>query len=231
MTQRMGDAPIRRVRSAGSPGWCDASGSASRWSPRARARARRWRSTGHCGVLRVRAGVRDGRHAGACTCGSADVAVEGGRELRIRVESPEMCATCGCGGTGVRVTGYRCARPRARPRARPLTTAGRRTGRRSQRKGPRSPPPPAAARSPGQVLAVSLMSSPGSGRRPAGADAPRRRRRAGVTVVEGDQETLLDAERISVTGARVVQVNTGAAATRRDHAGPRDGRSRRRGAR
>ena len=32
----------------------------------------------------------------------------------------------------------------------------------------------------------------------------------GMSVVEGDQETLLDAERIGATGARVVQVNTGA---------------------
>jgi len=31
-----------------------------------------------------------------------------------------------------------------------------------------------------------------------------------MSVVEGDQETLLDAQRIGVTGARVVQVNTGA---------------------
>jgi hydrogenase nickel incorporation protein HypB len=31
-----------------------------------------------------------------------------------------------------------------------------------------------------------------------------------MSVVEGDQETLLDAERIGATGARVVQVNTGA---------------------
>jgi hydrogenase nickel incorporation protein HypB len=31
-----------------------------------------------------------------------------------------------------------------------------------------------------------------------------------VTVIEGDQETLLDAERIRAAGARAVQVNTGA---------------------
>ncbi|MDT7553910.1 MAG: hydrogenase nickel incorporation protein HypB, partial [Pseudonocardiales bacterium] len=31
-----------------------------------------------------------------------------------------------------------------------------------------------------------------------------------MSVVEGDQETLLDAERIGATGAKVVQVNTGA---------------------
>ena len=61
------------------------------------------------------------------------------------------------------------------------------------------------------VLAVNLMSSPGSGKTTllvrtlvdVGAEL-------GMSVVEGDQETLLDAERIGATGARVVQVNTGA---------------------
>jgi len=61
------------------------------------------------------------------------------------------------------------------------------------------------------VLAVNLMSSPGSGKttllertiRELGAQVP-------MSVVEGDQETMFDAERIRATGARVVQVNTGA---------------------
>jgi hydrogenase nickel incorporation protein HypB len=61
------------------------------------------------------------------------------------------------------------------------------------------------------VHAVNLMSSPGSGKTTllvrtltdVGAELR-------MSVVEGDQETLLDAERIGATGARVVQVNTGA---------------------
>jgi hydrogenase nickel incorporation protein HypB len=60
------------------------------------------------------------------------------------------------------------------------------------------------------VLAVNLMSSPGSGKttllertvRDLGGEFR-------LSVVEGDQETLLDAERIRATGAGVVQVNTG----------------------
>ena len=65
------------------------------------------------------------------------------------------------------------------------------------------------------VVAVNLMSSPGSGKttllertvrelsaRQCGAE-----RR--IAVVEGDQETLLDAERIRATGCPVVQINTG----------------------
>jgi hydrogenase nickel incorporation protein HypB len=61
------------------------------------------------------------------------------------------------------------------------------------------------------VVAVNLMSSPGSGKttllertiRELGTAVP-------LSVVEGDQETLFDAERIRATGCRVVQVNTGA---------------------
>ncbi|MFC3890834.1 hydrogenase nickel incorporation protein HypB [Lentzea rhizosphaerae] len=61
------------------------------------------------------------------------------------------------------------------------------------------------------VLAVNLMSSPGSGKttllertiRDLGGNPV-------VSVVEGDQETAFDAERIRATGCRAVQVNTGA---------------------
>jgi hydrogenase nickel incorporation protein HypB len=60
------------------------------------------------------------------------------------------------------------------------------------------------------VLAVNLMSSPGSGKttllertiRELAARWP-------ITVVEGDQETAVDAERIRATGVPVVQVNAG----------------------
>jgi hydrogenase nickel incorporation protein HypB len=61
------------------------------------------------------------------------------------------------------------------------------------------------------ILAFNFTSSPGAGKttllertiRELGSERP-------VAVIEGDQETLLDAERIQATGARVVQVNTGA---------------------
>ncbi|MGH8929858.1 MAG: hydrogenase nickel incorporation protein HypB [Egibacteraceae bacterium] len=60
------------------------------------------------------------------------------------------------------------------------------------------------------ILAVNLMSSPGSGKttllertiRDLGAELT-------ISVIEGDQETLFDAERIRATGCRVVQINTG----------------------
>ncbi|MCA1220383.1 hydrogenase nickel incorporation protein HypB [Streptomyces sp. 8L] len=61
------------------------------------------------------------------------------------------------------------------------------------------------------VVAVNLMSSPGAGKttlleRTVRDLAGRRE----VAVVEGDQETMLDADRIKRAGCAVVQVNTGA---------------------
>jgi hydrogenase nickel incorporation protein HypB len=62
-----------------------------------------------------------------------------------------------------------------------------------------------------RILAVNLMSSPGAGKTTLlertitdlSGELP-------MAVVEGDQETLLDADRIRATGCRVVQINTGA---------------------
>jgi hydrogenase nickel incorporation protein HypB len=61
------------------------------------------------------------------------------------------------------------------------------------------------------ILALNVTSSPGAGKttllertiRELGGDCP-------IAVIEGDQETLLDAQRIEAAGARAVQVNTGA---------------------
>ncbi len=61
------------------------------------------------------------------------------------------------------------------------------------------------------VVALNLMSSPGSGKTTL-LERTITDLGASVTcaVLEGDQETLLDADRIGATGARVVQINTGA---------------------
>jgi hydrogenase nickel incorporation protein HypB len=65
-----------------------------------------------------------------------------------------------------------------------------------------------------EITALNVMSSPGSGKTTLLARTisemsqlpdPRP-----FSVIEGDQETLLDAERIRATGAPVVQINTGA---------------------
>ena len=61
------------------------------------------------------------------------------------------------------------------------------------------------------IIAFNLTSSPGAGKTTllerTIRDVSRHRP---VSVIEGDQETLLDAERIRAAGARAVQVNTGA---------------------
>jgi hydrogenase nickel incorporation protein HypB len=61
-----------------------------------------------------------------------------------------------------------------------------------------------------EILALNLVSSPGAGKttllertiRDLGAELV-------FSVIEGDQETTLDAERIRATGCRAVQINTG----------------------
>ncbi|MCV7204286.1 hydrogenase accessory protein HypB [Mycolicibacterium peregrinum] len=61
------------------------------------------------------------------------------------------------------------------------------------------------------ILALNIVSSPGAGKttllertiRELGTRRP-------VAVIEGDQETALDADRIRAAGARAVQINTGA---------------------
>ncbi len=61
------------------------------------------------------------------------------------------------------------------------------------------------------ITALNLMSSPGSGKTTLLVRTLTDLSTAGpVAVIEGDQETLLDADRIHATGAPVVQVNTGA---------------------
>jgi hydrogenase nickel incorporation protein HypB len=59
------------------------------------------------------------------------------------------------------------------------------------------------------LAAINVMSSPGSGKTTL---LERTIRDSGLTlsVIEGDQETTVDAERIRAAGARSVQVNTGA---------------------
>jgi hydrogenase nickel incorporation protein HypB len=59
------------------------------------------------------------------------------------------------------------------------------------------------------ILAVNLMSSPGAGKTTL-LERTIRAAAGPVAVIEGDQETLLDADRIRRTGCAVVQVNTGA---------------------
>ena len=62
-----------------------------------------------------------------------------------------------------------------------------------------------------RVVALNLVSSPGSGKTTILERTIRELRgEIPMAVIEGDQQTMLDAERIEATGAPVVQVNTGA---------------------
>jgi hydrogenase nickel incorporation protein HypB len=60
------------------------------------------------------------------------------------------------------------------------------------------------------ILALNLVSSPGSGKTTLLVETIRRLgREPGIAVIEGDQQTSNDADRIRATGAKAVQVNTG----------------------
>src|SRR5512137_1201438 len=60
------------------------------------------------------------------------------------------------------------------------------------------------------IFAVNLVSSPGSGKTTLLTESIKRLLPATpVTVIEGDQQTANDAERIRATGARALQINTG----------------------
>lgn len=61
-----------------------------------------------------------------------------------------------------------------------------------------------------QIFALNLVSSPGSGKTSILEKTIREFHTIGkIAVIEGDQQTMLDAERIEKAGAPVVQVNTG----------------------
>jgi hydrogenase nickel incorporation protein HypB len=59
------------------------------------------------------------------------------------------------------------------------------------------------------ALAVNLVSSPGSGKTTLLCRTIEMLGAAQLAVIEGDQQTSVDADRIRATGARAVQVNTG----------------------
>jgi hydrogenase nickel incorporation protein HypB len=59
------------------------------------------------------------------------------------------------------------------------------------------------------ILCLNLVSSPGSGKTTLLEHTIRLVSKHAVYVIEGDQQTTLDADRIQATGAPVIQVNTG----------------------
>jgi hydrogenase nickel incorporation protein HypB len=126
-----------------------------------------------------------------------------------------MCATCGCeDGAGVRVHGHDGPVHNEHSHDHHDDDGASRTVMLQQKilaKNDRLAEGNRAWLAGRGILAVNLMSSPGAGKttllertaREAGGEL-------GLTVVEGDQETTLDAGRIESAGAAVVQINTGA---------------------
>ncbi len=61
-----------------------------------------------------------------------------------------------------------------------------------------------------EIFVYNMMSSPGSGKTTLlEKTIMQLKEQASITIIEGDQQTMNDADRIAATGARVVQVNTG----------------------
>jgi hydrogenase nickel incorporation protein HypB len=149
-----------------------------------------------------------------CPCGSADVDLIGGQELAISsvVVARAMCGTCGCGqDDGPRytaLTGHPHGDGHPHPHEHPHTVVL------EQRVLSRNDDLAARTRSElttRGIVAINVMSSPGSGKttlleRTIADLAPDR----AIGVLEGDQETVIDAARIRAAGAPVVQINTGA---------------------
>jgi hydrogenase nickel incorporation protein HypB len=122
-----------------------------------------------------------------------------------------MCDTCGCGGSGVTIGGKPHAHPHPEPRALPgsrrrvvvlekdllarnnLLAADNRAWFRER-----------------GLFVLNLVSSPGSGKTTLLVETVRRLQgEFPVAVVEGDQQTSRDADRIRAAGAAAVQINTG----------------------
>ncbi|OBA86568.1 hydrogenase accessory protein HypB [Mycobacteriaceae bacterium 1482268.1] len=127
-----------------------------------------------------------------------------------------MCATCGCGDDGAVITMPGHDHSHEHPHGHPHPHSHQHTETITLEQKVLQKNDELAAHNRQwlaelNVLALNVTSSPGAGKttllertiRELGATRP-------VAVIEGDQETLLDAERIRTAGARAVQVNTGA---------------------
>lgn len=124
-----------------------------------------------------------------------------------------MCSTCGCGTDEVRVEDEQHAHGHGHPHPHPGDSTRTHTLDLQERILGKNDALAdrtrhwLAARG---IAAVNLMSSPGAGK----TSLLERTVREGavgcpISVLEGDQETTLDAQRIRDAGARAVQINTG----------------------
>ncbi|MBI5917975.1 MAG: hydrogenase nickel incorporation protein HypB [Nitrosomonadales bacterium] len=133
-----------------------------------------------------------------------------------------MCSTCGCGGHAALISGRAMRRE---PRATPLTYRPAEAAPASAELAEsrvveverdllaRNDTQAAANRawlSARGIFALNLVSSPGSGKTTLLVRSIEQLAgRLPVSVIEGDQQTEFDAERIRATGAPAVQINTG----------------------
>jgi hydrogenase nickel incorporation protein HypB len=130
-----------------------------------------------------------------------------------------MCSTCGCGESDVRVTSLAHEHPHERPHEHPHEhphahpSAEPRTHTIELEQAVLAKNDQLASENRAwlaqrRITAINLMSSPGAGKTTLLERTICESARM-MSVIEGDQETLLDAERIKAAGARAVQVNTG----------------------
>jgi hydrogenase nickel incorporation protein HypB len=125
-----------------------------------------------------------------------------------------MCATCGCGDDGAVITlpghEHDHPHPHDHPHEHPHTetiSLEQKVLAKNDALAEQNREWLRARR----ILAFNLTSSPGAGKTTLLERTIRElASRRGVAVIEGDQETMLDADRIRAAGARAVQVNTGA---------------------
>ena len=172
--------------------------------------------------------LRQRRRRGARRPGAGGGVRRHGRNRRA--EGGDMCGTCGCGETRRPRGGARTGAPATRHRRtgtahEPVPGVGRDRDRAAGARTTTWPPHNREWLAERGIVALNLMSSPGSGKtsllcRTITELAPTRP----VAVVEGDQETRLDAERIRGTGrARRPDQHRRRLPPRRRHAGPRPG--------
>jgi hydrogenase nickel incorporation protein HypB len=129
-----------------------------------------------------------------------------------------MCATCGCSADLGPIHGHDHDAPRQHLHAGhdhfPAEESGDRTVLLAQKVLARNDQLAATTRAwlaSRGVTAVNLMSSPGSGKTTLlQRTAVAMTGSVQISVIEGDQETALDADRVRAAGCRAVQVNTGA---------------------
>ncbi len=127
-----------------------------------------------------------------------------------------MCETCGCGGEAVVLKVAPEFLGRVPPNRYPVALGEPHQPRRLEVEQDLLAGNDQVARQLRQdmedrgILALNLISSPGSGKTTLLVETIRRLQdRLPVAVIEGDQQTTRDADRIAATGAPAIQINTG----------------------